>query len=47
MTPPPEKANARRQPGERVRLSNYTRSVAPSAAGIKLISPSSRKMKER
>jgi hypothetical protein len=47
MTALPEKANARRQPGERVRISNYKRSVAPSAAGIKLISPSSRKMNAR
>ena len=37
MTTPPENANARRQPGERVKLTNYAPSVAPVRPGIKLI----------
>jgi hypothetical protein len=38
MTTPPENANARRQPGERVILTNCAPSVAPVSPGIKLIS---------
>jgi hypothetical protein len=34
----PEKANARRQPGERVILTNYAPSIGPVSPGIKLIS---------
>jgi hypothetical protein len=35
---PPKKANARRQPSERARLTNYVPSLARGTRGIKLIS---------
>ena len=43
----PENANARRQPGERVILTNCARSVAPVSPGIKLISLASREISAR